>query len=127
MNNSSPSERRKFPRFNIRIPLHLSFPSLETEDLFQATSVNVSLNGIYCTVNRYLSPFEKILIMFISPTHDGNPPDIILQCESVVVRIEPEHKEIGRKEYHVVLFFPHHSQQQSDVLQKLIESHTTVS
>ncbi len=64
--------------------------------------------------------------MVISPAHNGHPPRIILQCESVVVRIEPEQEEAGKREYHIALFFPHLSQQQEEVLKKLIETRVMV-
>lgn len=128
MDNSSQAERRKFPRFDFSIPLHLSFIGSDLEEvLLRATSINISLNGVYCTVNKYLSLFEKILIMFVNPPHNGNPPEIIFQCESVVVRIEPEQEETGRKNYRVALYFPNLSPQHENTLQELIDTHIIIS
>ena len=116
-------ERRKFPRFNARIPLNLTIPGVEPEEVLNAASINVSMNGIYCSVTRYVPLFDRILVTFVSFEHDAVPAQIISQCEGIVVRVEPEHEEIARKEYNIALFFQHLSQQQKAIIQAIIRSH----
>ena len=115
-------ERRKFPRFNACIPLNLTISGVEPEEVLNAASINVSMNGIYCRVTHYIPLFDRILVTFVSSEHD-TPAHIISQCEGIVVRVEPEHEEIARKEYHIALFFQHLSQQQKAMIQAIIRSH----
>lgn len=126
MNNSHSPDRRKFPRFHISIPITFLFPEVKVEEPLHATSVNISLNGIYCTVNQYIPMFRKILVTLLNPAHNGKPNQIVLQSEGVVVRIEPEQREAGRAEYYLALFFPNLSQQQQDALQTLLDSHVEI-
>jgi hypothetical protein len=122
----NPAERRKFTRFNIHIPLKYSLPTAETEQIFDATSINVCLNGVYCTVNHYIPLFDRLLVTFVSPKHNGIPAHIVSQLEGIVVRVEPEQEEAGRTEYNIALFFQKVSQQQHEALHKMITSHTTI-
>ena len=84
------------------------------------------MNGIYCTVNHHVPLFDKILVTFVSPEHDGIPTHIVSQLEGVVVRVEPEQKEEERTEYNIALFFQNLSQQQHAALHNMIASHTTI-
>lgn len=120
MDISKHSERRKFPRFDVRVPLNLSLSGTTVKETLDATSINVSMNGVYCIVNRYLPLFDKILITFVIPEKIGNPYNIVSQCEGIVVRIEPEHEESGRTEYKVALYFHNLSQQERNLLHTLI-------
>ena len=126
MNTSHSSDRRQFPRHHISIPITFVFPGKNVEEPLHATSVNISLNGIYCIVNRYIPLFGKILITLLDPTHNGHPNQIVLQSEGVVVRIEPEQEEAGRTEYAVAFYFPSLSQQQQTALKDLIEAHAEI-
>ena len=129
MRNSNQLERRTFTRFNIQIPLNLSLPKSTTKETetFKATSINVSMNGIYCTVNRYVPLFDKLLITFVSPKHDGIPALVVSRFEGIVVRVEPGQEEAGRAEYNIALFFQHLSPQQRAVLHRMITSHTAIA
>jgi hypothetical protein len=126
MKDFNPTERRQYTRFNIQMPLKYSFPGAETGQIFEATSVNVCLNGVYCTVNRYIPLFNRLLVTFFSPKHNGIPAHIVSQLEGIVVRVEPEQEETGRTEYNIALFFQEISQQQHEALHKMITSHTTI-
>ncbi len=126
MNTSQQPDRRTFPRFKIAIPLTFLFSNAEIQETVHATSVNVSLNGIYCTINKYIPVFEKIRVTLLSPAHHNEPNHIILQTDCVVVRIEPVQEEAGRPEYSVVLFFSDLSRPQQDTLQELIQSHAEI-
>lgn len=124
MSISKHSERRKFPRFNVQVPLNLSLSRAKVEETLDATSINVSMNGVYCIVNRYLPLFDKVLITFVIPEGTEDPYNIISQCEGVVVRVEPENEEPGRAEYKVALYFHNLSQEERNLLHTLIITHS---
>ena len=126
MKDFKPTERRQFTRFNIHIPFTYSFPGAETGQIFEATSINVCLNGVYCTVNRYIPLFDKLLVTFVSPKHNGIPAHIVSQLEGTVVRVEPEQGETERTEYNIALFFQKVTPQQHEALHKMITSRTKI-
>jgi hypothetical protein len=127
MKNSAPSDRRQFPRFTVRVPLSLSISAAETEATLNANSINLSMNGVYCTINRYLPLFEKILIMFVIPQERGTPYKLVSKCEGVVVRIEPENEEPGRDEYNIAVYFQNLSQTERIMLHTLISAHSDMT
>ncbi len=123
MNTLNHLERRKFPRFNILVLLNLSFPGAKKDEIFSATSINISMNGIYCQVNRYIPVFEKVLVMFVIPQSGRKSYNLVLQCEAVVVRVEPEHEEPGQREYNIALYFHNLSQAERIKLRALISAY----
>jgi hypothetical protein len=85
------------------------------------------MNGLYCTVNRYVSTFDKFLVTFISNEHHEIPAHVISQIEGVVVRVEPEQEEAMRKTYRIALFFQELSEQQQNALHSLLSSHAEIT
>lgn len=116
-------ERRKCPRYNLQIPIQLSLSHSSFPDTLDATTLNLCLNGLYCTVTRYIPPFHKLLITMIAPKHEETPPRVISQVEGVVVRVEPEQEKVGCHEYQVALYFQELSNEQEDALQALLAAH----
>ncbi len=126
MDISKHLNRRKFPRFDIQVPLNLSISGEKIEEALDATSINVSMNGVYCTVNHYLPLFNKVLITFVIPEKTGSPYNIVSQCEAAVVRIEPENEKPGQTEYHVALYFYNLSQKERNLLHTLILTYSSL-
>ncbi len=124
MSSSNQLERRKFPRFNILVPLNLSIPGAETGDVISATSINISMNGIYCRVDRYIPTFEKVLIMFVISQKGERSYNLVLQCEGVIVRVEPENEEPGLVEYNIAVYFHDLSQAERIKLRALISTYS---
>lgn len=123
MKRSKQQERRNHAKVNAGIPLDLSIPGSKGEETLHAISVNVSLNGVYCHVNRHIPLFTRIRVMFVNPDHQTTSTQIISQCDGIVVRIEPEHEERDRNEYHVVLGFQRLFQPQREALHQMICSY----
>ncbi|MBD3306512.1 hypothetical protein GF339_08930 [candidate division KSB3 bacterium] len=126
MKHSHNADRRKFPRFKIQVPITLAPSSVASEETLHVEAANVSMNGLYCTVDRYLPLFDKIVLTFVNPEHAGTPAHILMQCEGIVVRIEPEQEEPQQTAYHVALFFQNLSPRQRDTLQEIIASHAII-
>lgn len=91
--------------------------------MVNATAANVSMNGVYCTVNHYLPLFEKILITFVLPEKADDAYHLVSQCEGVVVRIDPEEQEPGCSEYQVALYFNNLSEAERNLLQTIISTY----
>jgi c-di-GMP-binding flagellar brake protein YcgR len=124
MSSSTASERRQFPRFNVHVPLSLSVYGAEHTETVHATVANISLNGVYCTVNRYLPLFDKILITFVLPEKSEDVYHLVSQCEGVVVRVEPEEEEPECSEYQVALYFNNLSGAERNLLQTIISTYS---
>jgi hypothetical protein len=123
MSNLTPSDRRQSPRFNVHVPLSLSISGAEQTETVNATAANVSMNGVYCTVNCYLPLFDKILITFVLPEESEDSYHLVSQCEGVVVRIDPEEETPGCSEYQVALYFNNLSESERDLLQTIISTY----
>jgi hypothetical protein len=111
------------------MPLHLVKPVQEGQENFQATAMNISLNGVYCTVNRYFPIFDRLLLTFVSAENEttDTPPasdPFVVQCEGIVVRVEPEEEDPARTEYNVAVYFAELTPDERDVLHAIIVSHS---
>lgn len=127
MRDSYYSERRQYPRFDIQLPVKLSIPDSGDGTHLEATSINICMNGLYCTVNRYVPTFDKFLITLISDGHHEIPAHVISQIEGVVVRVEPEQEEAMRNTYNIALFFQALTEQQQNALHSLLSSHAEIT
>lgn len=72
-------------------------------DALEAESVNLSTRGLYCLVERYVAPFSKLRVGLDLHGADGGSHR--LDCEGVVVRVEPEAEKPDVKEYRVAIYF----------------------
>jgi hypothetical protein len=97
---------------------------MDQEEAFNAKSINLSMNGVYCTVNHYIPLFEKILVMFVILQKTDRPYKLVSQCEGVVVRIDPEEQEPGRTEYNIAVYFQNLSQAERIMLHTLISTYS---
>ena len=123
MSYFTPSDRREYPRFPIQLPLSLAVSGEPQEEALNATALNVSENGVYCTLNRYLPLFDKVLMTFVLPEEPDNSYHLVSRCEGIVVRIEPEEEEPGRTEYQAAVYFNSLTQPERQLLQSLIASY----
>ncbi len=103
-------ERRRHPRGAVPISVQLS--AGQAFDIITQT-VNVSVSGAYCEVERFLPVMTKLQIILVIPNSktssdsDTSEPQTI-SCSGVVVRAEPElptqpHDGDGR--YRIAIFF----------------------
>ena len=91
-------ERREHPRIREQVALSLQHESAS----LQAETRNVSASGIYCTVERFVSPMTKLQVDFTLP-HGTSATRI--RCTGVVVRVDPILSSSDRWQYHIAVFF----------------------
>lgn len=122
---NSQTDRREFPRFQIQIPLPLSLTVSGEfqEERCDATALNVSMNGVCCTVDRFLPVFDRVLLTFVLPDACETPYHLVSRCEGIIVRIDPEEEQPGCSEYHVAVYFNNLSQPERNLLRSLIQSY----
>jgi hypothetical protein len=78
-------ERRQVPRVNQQLPVKITTDGYD----FVTSTQNVSCLGAYCSINRYIPPFTKVLIKMALPisTREGNK-NCDVECKGVIVRTE---------------------------------------
>lgn len=94
------SDRRRDPRYdrNLSVRVHGG-----AADGLRAESINISSRGLYCKVARFVHPFSKLNVALDLPFVTQGVEKI--ECEGVVVRVEPEAEVAGLHEYRLAIYF----------------------
>lgn len=78
-------ERRSHPRFDANVPVKICCDDF---DLVTETK-NLSRNGAYCRVNKYLEPMTKLKIQLLLPVrHNNKVTTKKVICHGIIVRVE---------------------------------------
>ncbi len=93
------SDRRREERYERRFSLRVG----DHADGLKAESINISSRGLYCKVPRYVQPFSKLRIALDLPFAARESAKV--ECEAVVVRVEPDVEEPPAKEYRLAIYF----------------------
>lgn len=89
------SEKRLHPRINHSLPINLAVNGYD----FSTSTQNISCLGAYCTIDKYVPPFTKVMVKMDVPlASSGKKFDI--NCKGVVVRTED-----GQEGYNIAIFF----------------------
>ncbi len=104
------AERRRSQRVYARLPLkvHLDQQSVADggTDLFE--TINISLTGVYFRSRRYLPPMTKLAVgleLAVEGAPEGPAEHALVQCEGLVVRIQPEEEQPAGASYEIAVFF----------------------
>jgi hypothetical protein len=97
-------ERRRNPRLKAEHELELRGASGES---IGARSIDISLGGVYCTLDAHLPMFSRLEITLNLPVVDDEGVTHLLECgmEAVIVRIEPEDPDPEVHDYHSAMAF----------------------
>jgi len=107
-------ERRRHPRY--QRPLELERHDNEQDGFAVLETMNVSLGGCLCRVDRYLEPMTRLEVMGRIPGSEHS-----VHAEAVVVRVEPEMEVADREDYRVALFFQRMKDEDRALLQQYLE------
>lgn len=116
-------ERRGAPRYKVKLPLKLSDQlDIDAEGMSEAEMVNLSKSGAYCLVVKKIPLWTKLKLSIILPLSDngGDEPYKLVQCEAVVVRVDPPEKKKGV--YGIALFFTRISPQDAENISRYLSS-----
>ena len=112
-------ERRKEERFRRSVPLRVGHDSV---DGVRAESINISTRGLYCKVTRYVQPFSKTRVCLELPFVARDPES--MECDGVVVRVEPDVEAPGIDEYRLAIYFLNLGRRQAELIEDfLAEAH----
>lgn len=80
-------ERREFPRLKQDLPIKLASNGYD----FATSTQDVSCAGTYCTIQKYIPPFTKVLIKLTLPMAPAvSNKNYEVECKGVVVRSDDE-------------------------------------
>ncbi|MDO9264645.1 MAG: PilZ domain-containing protein [Desulfosalsimonadaceae bacterium] len=101
------SERRRYPRIETCIPMNL----VADRRNVSAETVNLSMSGICCRVDRPIEMMTCLEIVLMLPD-EGAPDDVMyVECEGIVVRDEKT-----ANGHHISIFF---NKMERDEMRKL--------
>jgi hypothetical protein len=98
--NRKKEDRRRDPRYDRSFLLHVGSDSQEG---LRAESINISTRGLYCKVPRYVHPYSKLRVALELPFVSRGPEKV--ECEGVVVRVDPETELPGIRDYRLAIYF----------------------
>ena len=97
-------ERRKAPRKLLSESLKLDSFGGQVGELIEARTIDISKTGALCILNKYIPPFTKLKMMLTLPDSEDRGVEKI-ECESVIVRVEPAINPDEEKRYRVAIYF----------------------
>jgi len=110
-----PSERRRYPRIETSIPMNL----MADKRNVSAETINLSMSGVYCRVNRPVEIMTSLEIILMLPD-EGAPDDVMyVECEGIVVRDEKMENC-----HHLSIFFNEIERNEKRKLATYIASHS---
>ncbi|MDW7710510.1 MAG: PilZ domain-containing protein [Deferrisomatales bacterium] len=117
--DSKDHERRREPRYERTVPLRVVH---DGADGVKAESINISTRGLYCRSPRYVPAFAKLKVTVELPfaTRDA----VRVECDGVVVRVEPQAEMAGVSEYRLAVYFLNLERDSAELIGRfLAESH----
>lgn len=111
---NAPFERRQYPRIETSIQMNLKADKCNVS----AETINLSLSGVCCRVNRSIDVMTCLEIVLMLP-HEGAPDDMMyVECEGIVVRDEK-----SANGHHIAIFFNEIESNEKRKLSAYIDSH----
>ena len=112
-------DRRSLPRVTADIAGHAV---TEEQEPIVVRARNISCAGVYCHINRYIPPFQKLRLAMIIPLSDGDTiHSEMIRVEGVTVRVEPEEPEDDVVDYHIAIFFENVSEKDQKIIEKYVD------
>lgn len=108
-------ERRKAKRIDARLAVTvLDGPAEAT-----GHTLNISTNGVYFQSPHFIEPLTRVRLSLVVPRTEGKEENI--DCDGVVVRVEPENKDSSVDLYKIAVFFTYISKSSQNGLDRYIQ------
>ena len=84
---------------------------------------NLSENGTYCSVSRYIEPLTKLKLMILIPkvSKKNKNATYKIECEGIVVRVEKT--EDHKKPYNIAIYFNEIKERDKTRIASYVEHH----
>jgi len=98
MTRPNPAEKRLYPRIDYSLPIKVAANGYD----FATSTQNVSCLGAYCSINKYVPPFTRVMIKLTLPIKsDAINKSYSVECNGVVVRSE----DAENGAFNIAIFF----------------------
>jgi len=91
----------------------------DTLDSFRTELISISASGLYCRVPTYIHPNSKLMVTFSLPYVSGDSATV--ECEGIVVHIEPGVEIPGIQEHRLAIDFCNLDHETTCLLQDFLE------
>ncbi|HDL09879.1 MAG TPA: hypothetical protein ENG39_01315 [Candidatus Omnitrophica bacterium] len=85
-------------------------------------SINLSCGGLYCEVDDYIPVMTRLKILMLLPQGKRSRK---IECEGIVVRVEPEHPQTRLNHYRVAIFFNRMKRSDRAKIAEYVKKHKT--
>jgi len=117
------TDRRRAPRVNRNISLRLTQQEFDSI----TETKNLSCNGTYCSISKYIEPLTKLKILLLLPNVDkkGKNKTHKIKCNGIVVRTEESGD--SKKPYNVAIYFNEIKEKDKEKISLYVNHHLRVS
>lgn len=101
-------ERRRSQRVDAQLRMQLYLGADGEQRQAELETINISTSGVYFRSDRYLAPMTKLALgleVRVPGPAAGQPDLALVQCQGLVVRVQPEEESPGADDYEVAVFF----------------------
>ena len=123
MSKSKGSERRRAIRLDAQLSLQVVLPLADSPTSVE--TINVSNAGMYFRSPSFVEPMTKLELAFDLPI--GADELASVECEGIVVRIQPEVPDPEADGYEVAVFFTTIDEKSHHNLERYLESRLRAS
>lgn len=102
------NERRTASRAPVNLAVELSGHFPDDGTTLASDSINLSTEGVYCTVGRFVPPLTRLGLALVLPGAERDrkaDAGRMVRCEAVAVRCYPERETAGCEQYEVACYF----------------------
>ena len=102
-------ERRRAQRVDASLRMQVFLDEGSDRDaLTEIEMVNISTSGVYFRSRSYMAPMTKLALsleLSVPGTAEGETEHALIQCQGLVVRIDPEEEQPAGADYDIAVFF----------------------
>ena len=123
-------ERRRATRSPVNLAMELSgLPDSSGPGPVSSESLNLSTEGVYCTVDHYIAPLTRLALAIVLPVgaegEDAAEGGHVIRCEAVAVRSYPERESPGCSAYEIACYFTSMNDEDRRLLERFLEAGAT--
>lgn len=120
------TERRTAPRAPVNLAVELSGQFPDDGNTLASDSLNLSTEGVYCAVRRFIPPLTRLGLALVLPAYESDERACarrVVRCEAVAVRCYPERESSGCEKYEVACYFTRMEDEDREAVAAFLESH----
>ncbi|MBU2541202.1 MAG: PilZ domain-containing protein [Candidatus Omnitrophica bacterium] len=121
--NYKGSERRRASRVEKNVPIKIKEVNFDSV----SETRNLSSSGIYCRLDKYIAPMEKVVMILLVPRLKESSPGKDrckkVECEGTIVRTELVNDPIEGDYYNVAIFFSEIKKADKSYIEKYVKRH----